>query len=201
MRHLIGNREMPVTYRTQTDTREKTGPRYRLDVLTGSVGRNGTNNRLDVAKVESLLGTHGYFDLDATGGPTGYAGVRLENATKRFQKDKGLRVDGRLAPGGETIMTLAMSKVPEKPMGTLPEYDPEGRLPSGGRVTINDPVTGKQRPPTYDEFMGMQDLLVEEPRGILRRALEAISGFVERMRDPKPMVIDGPTYGGIRSGG
>ena len=186
-----------MTYRQPIDIQED-DPRLRLDILSAPVGKNGKNERLDVAKVESLLGAHGYLDLDATDGPTGYAGARLEDATRRFQRDKGLRVDGRLAPGGETIMTLAMSKVSETPKGKLPEYDTEGRLPGGGRVTINDPVTGKQRPPTYDEFMGFRDVLAEEPRSLLRRALENIAEFVERLRGPKPTIITGPTDGGRR---
>jgi len=170
----------------------------RLDVLSGPVGKNGKNDRLDVAKVESLLGAHGYLDLDVTDGPTGYAGARLENAARRFQKDKGLRVDGRLAPGGETIMTLAMSKAPEIPKGKLPEYDPKGRLPDGGRITIHDRKIGKERPPTPEEFEDIRDLLPNEPPGILERALRTISKFLEDMRGHEPMVVDGPTGGGIR---
>lgn len=187
-----------MTNRYRIDPREEADPRLRLDVLSAPVGRHAENDRLDVAKVESLLGAHGYLDLDATDGPTGYAGARLDEATRRFQKDKGLRIDGRLAPGGETIMTLAMSQVPDKPKGALPEYDPEGRLPDGGRITIRDPVTGEQRPPTRDEFMEFRDVLVEEPRGILRRALETISEFVEKMRKRRPTIIDVPTGGGIQ---
>lgn len=187
-----------MTNRHRIDTHEEADPRLRLDVLSAPVGRNAENDRIDVAKVESLLGAHGYLDLDATGGPTGYAGARLADATRRFQKDNALRVDGRLAPGGETILTLAMSKAPKKPTGKLPEYDPEGRLPDGGRVTVNDPVTGERRPPTRDEFMDFQDVLVEEPRGILRRALETISEFMEKMRGQRPTTIDVPTGGGKR---
>lgn len=185
-------------YRNNTVSRMNDDSRLRLDVLSAPVGAGGKNDRLDIAKVESLLGAHGYLDLDATGGPTGYAGTRLADATRRFQKDKGLRVDGRLAPNGETILTLAMSKAPKKPTGKLPEYDPEGRLPDGGRVTINDPVTGERRPPTRDEFMDFRDVLVEEPRGILRRALETISEFVEKVRGQRPTTIDVPTGGGIK---
>ncbi len=185
-------------YRNSIASREKDDPRIRLDVLSAPVGKNGKNDRLDVAKVEALLGAHGYFDLDATDGPTGYAGARLDAATRRFQKDKGLRVDGRLAPGGETIMTLAMSKTPEKFKGKPPEYDLGGRLPGGGSVTVNDPVTGERRPPTRDEFMDFRDVLVDEPPGIIERAFQTISEFVEKMRGRRPTTIDVPTGGGTR---
>ena len=200
MRYPFSDRKTLMAYRTQVGGREEDDPRLRLDALSGPVGKGGKNDRLDVAKVEALLGAHGYLDLEATGGPTGFAGTRLDDATRRFQRDKGLKIDGRLAPRGETIMTLAMSKAPEKPKGKLPEYDPEGRLPGGGRVTIGDPVTGEQRPPTRDEFTEFRDVLAEEPRGIIERALQAIAEFVEKMRDRKPTTIDGPTGGGIRDG-
>lgn len=185
-------------YRDNTASRMDDDSRLRLDVLSAPVCRNAENDRIDVAKVESLLAAHGYLNLDATDGPTGCAGTRLENATRRFQKDKGLRADGRLAPGGETIMTLAMSKAPEKPKGKLPEYDPEGRLPDGGRIAIRDRKTGKERPPTPEEFEDIRDLLPNEPPGILERALRTISKFPEDMRRQEPMVVDGPTGGGIR---
>lgn len=66
----------------------------------------GKNRRGDVAKVEGLMGAAGPLDLWQTDGPTGYYGARLEDAVKRFQKSKGLKVDGHLNPGGETIGSL-----------------------------------------------------------------------------------------------
>lgn len=118
-------------HRSPVAVREEDDPRLRLDVLSAPVGRNAQNDRLDVARVESLLGAHGYLDLDATDGPTGYAGARLEKATRRFQKDNALRVDGRLAPGGETILRLAQA-TPWRP-------DAQGRFPDGSTLTVRTP--------------------------------------------------------------
>lgn len=74
--------------------------------LQDSVGVDGTNRRRDVAKVESLLGRTGDLDLSQTDGVTGFVGLRLDEAIRRFQKRHGLKVDGHVAPGGETITTL-----------------------------------------------------------------------------------------------
>lgn len=56
---------------------------------------------------ETMLGAAGALDLSKTDGPTGYWGLRTEDATKKFQKQNGLKVDGLMNPGGETIRTLA----------------------------------------------------------------------------------------------
>lgn len=77
-----------------------------LEVLDASVGRRGDNDRIDVAKIETLLGKSGYLDLDTTEGPTGYYGARVEDALKRFQKDGGLKADGLVNPDGPTLAAL-----------------------------------------------------------------------------------------------
>ena len=74
--------------------------------LKAPVGDTGQNSRCDVAKTEQLLGQAGTLDLKKTDGPTGYWGTRTSHATKAFQKQNGLKVDGQINPGGETIRAL-----------------------------------------------------------------------------------------------
>ncbi|MBO6518706.1 MAG: peptidoglycan-binding protein [Rhodospirillales bacterium] len=75
--------------------------------LARPVGEQGRNDRRDVAKVETMLGRAGSLDLEKTDGPTGYWGERTREATRMFQKQNGLKVDGQINPNGETIRTLA----------------------------------------------------------------------------------------------
>ncbi|WNK00135.1 peptidoglycan-binding domain-containing protein [Thalassospiraceae bacterium LMO-JJ14] len=75
--------------------------------LSRPVGEQGKNDRRDVAKVETMLGRSGALDLKKTDGPTGYWGERTREATRAFQKQNRLKVDGQINPGGETIRTLA----------------------------------------------------------------------------------------------
>ena len=75
--------------------------------LSDSVGFEGSNHPRDVAKIEALLGATGDLDLRETGGPTGFAGVRTDLATRRFQKRHGLLVDGLIKRNGPTIRALA----------------------------------------------------------------------------------------------
>lgn len=77
-----------------------------LGMLDAPVGRRGDNDRTDVVKIETLLSKSGYLDLDATEGPTGYYGARVEDALKRFQKDGGLKADGLVNPDGPTLAAL-----------------------------------------------------------------------------------------------
>lgn len=74
--------------------------------LHGTVAPSGGDNtRPDVAKVQTLLGKAGYVGI-RDGGPNGYPSDMLDGAIRRFQQDKGLKVDGVLKPGGPTITAL-----------------------------------------------------------------------------------------------
>ena len=75
--------------------------------LSSSVGVNGTNRRSDNAKVQALLARANHLKLARTQGPTGYGLFTLDNAINSFQRDHGLKIDGRIDPGGPTIQKLA----------------------------------------------------------------------------------------------
>lgn len=74
--------------------------------LHGSVGRNKANRPGDVFKVQTLLHREGYLDAGTTDGPTGFFGLYDDEPIKRFQQDHGLKPDGYLDPGGETITRI-----------------------------------------------------------------------------------------------
>ena len=74
--------------------------------IRDSVGMEGLNSRRDVAKVENLLGQAGALDLAKTDGVTGFFGARADEAVRKFQKDRGLKVDGLINPNGPTFRTL-----------------------------------------------------------------------------------------------
>lgn len=80
--------------------------RGRTPDLVAPVGREGENERFDVALIETLLAKTGFFDLAPTGGPTGYYGSDLDDAIRRFQKTANLKVDGLVNPGGPTLSAL-----------------------------------------------------------------------------------------------
>lgn len=78
-----------------------------LASLRSSVGKFSTNHRDDVAKVEGLLNKTGHLDLAHEDGPTGWGMFTVENAIEDFQKNKGLKRDGRIFPEGPTITQMA----------------------------------------------------------------------------------------------
>lgn len=80
--------------------------------LESAVGANSTNNRRDVAKVETLMAQVGRLDLRQTDGATGYFGERLKQAVEGFQKDNGLKKDGLINPRGETMRALQEHQKP-----------------------------------------------------------------------------------------
>lgn len=85
---------------------EQNGNTDALFELGGSVGDGADNDWLDVAKVQMALHDEGRFDLDRSGGPTGYFSPPLAEAIRQRQADHGLAVDGLLFPGGETVESL-----------------------------------------------------------------------------------------------
>ncbi len=105
--------------------------------IKATVGNTGDNNRRDVAKVESLLGQTGHLDLKKTNGPTGFWGMRTEDAAKKFQKQNGLKVDGILNPGGPTLKALAQktglaAPNPAKPKPSAPKAERPNNI--GGEI-------------------------------------------------------------------
>lgn len=100
----------------------------RLFQLNDSVGANKANQRGDVFKVQSLLHREGHLDAEATGGPTGYWGIRDDTAMKGLQKEGGLTVDGWAGPGGETMNHFQTIYLPQQ------GYEPQRGL----RVSAED---------------------------------------------------------------
>lgn len=68
--------------------------------FSGSVGLGGDNFRDDVIRAQVLLGNSGDYDLASLGAPTGWPGGELWRGIRRYQKRKGLTVDGILQPMG-----------------------------------------------------------------------------------------------------
>jgi hypothetical protein len=66
----------------------------------GSVGLGGDNFRDDVIRAQVLLGNSGDYDLASLGAPTGWPGGELWRGIRKYQKRKGLTVDGILQPVG-----------------------------------------------------------------------------------------------------
>lgn len=84
------------------DIHDETG-RVKLDQ---AVGRNQPNTRADVARVEVALHRAGFYDLESTGGPTGWYGPPQDEAIKAYQKAGGFDPDGVLLHGGPTATSL-----------------------------------------------------------------------------------------------
>jgi len=123
--------------------------------ISQSVGMEGRNKRRDVAKVETLFGRLGELNLAETDGVTGFAGARLDESIRRFQKRHRLKVDGQINPGGETITTtgavLAASEKEQKP-GNGKEGKPDEHLiPEQPWITRDPMETNPSVPGTRDK--------------------------------------------------
>lgn len=105
------------------------------DFLTGSVGNALINNALDVKRTKRNLNRLGYFDEEPD---NDYITRALDTGIRDFQRDNGLRIDGRLHPAGETermIYRLLEGREPDEAFG--PAYD-EGRPGIGFGTGVSD---------------------------------------------------------------
>lgn len=75
-------------------------------LINGMVGDQRENRPEDVRKVKSALDRLGYFDFRKEPEPHGYITREMDSGIRRYQKERGLRVDGWLKPGGETEKSL-----------------------------------------------------------------------------------------------
>jgi len=105
-----------------------------------SVGMAGRNRRRDVARIESLLGRAGALDLAHTDGVTGYAGLRLDDAIRRFQRRHRLKVDGQINPGGETITTLRAVLAADEEQAPSDKEKPDEDLVPERPFETDDPI-------------------------------------------------------------
>lgn len=70
-------------------------------VLSKSVGPRGINEPEDINKVQSMLAEKGHLEE-----VSGYIGTKMVDATKAYQKENDLKVDGQINPGGPTEASL-----------------------------------------------------------------------------------------------
>ena len=74
--------------------------------LTGPVGNDQANGRRDLQAVSKALGILDLFNFDRTPEPPAYISERLDKAILEFQDTRGLVMDGKINPGGETVRAL-----------------------------------------------------------------------------------------------
>lgn len=114
--------------------------------LRGEVGNGRDNDPEDVLAVKRRLNGLGLYD-EPDYGFTGYIDRATEDGIKSFQKKNGLKIDGWLAPGGETEATIsdlvdrnvgARNFSADEAMRNLPQFI-EGEV-GNGRTNNEDDV-------------------------------------------------------------
>ncbi len=121
--------------------------------LRGEVGNGRDNDPDDVLAVKRRLNGLGLYD-EPDYGFTGYIDRATEDGIKSFQKKNGLKIDGWLAPGGET--ETAISDLVHRNVGA--------RNFSANEVTRNLPYyiegeVGNGRTNNEDDVLAIRQLL------------------------------------------
>ncbi len=73
--------------------------------LKSDVSRSHKLEEEDILKTKVALNKEGYYDVPDYG-MTPYSDERMFDGMKKFQKEKGLQVDGVMRPDGETVNAL-----------------------------------------------------------------------------------------------
>ena len=110
--------------------------------IAGGVGRGTRNARADVARLETLLHRAGHYDVNSTGGPTGYFGPPQEDAIRAYQKTRGLTVDGLVLPNGETMAALGNEIAAVPPAADSDDVPPANRAPGDQEANAGGVVVG-----------------------------------------------------------
>lgn len=149
--------------------------------LRGSVGNRRDNDPDDVIRVKRRLSDSGYYETPSYG-LTGYIDADTEEGLKHFQRDRGLKVDGYMAPGGPTERALIGR--PAKVAGNASERD--GVLPGARPPEI---------PEIRTEIGDGRDNDPEDVR-LVKAALKMIDLYDDAdAHDPGPMITGGTVTG------
>lgn len=110
-------------------------------VLRQPVGNNLKNEPEDVLEVKRTLAGMGRLTLDSRKGePHGYITREMDQEIRRFQKERGLKIDGVMFPGGETERVLiserSASKTQTLPQAAENESQIYGIDPSKGAASV-----------------------------------------------------------------
>jgi hypothetical protein len=102
---------------------------FRLSPLTQSVGNGMDNAPDDVRKTKYGLAHMGLFNQDdENDGDTPDNPIitqKMDTAIKSFQRDNGLKIDGKMKPRGETERALSMRIAQAYPMAVKQKPKPE----------------------------------------------------------------------------
>lgn len=75
--------------------------------LNKAVGSNYTVDPGDIVNTKTALNQLGYYDVPPHHGIDDWTDDSMFNGIKAFQKDKGLKVDGFMRPGGPTEAAIS----------------------------------------------------------------------------------------------
>jgi Transglycosylase SLT domain len=118
--------------------------------ITGTIGNMMQNLNDDVLQVKSALERLGRFDFASKPEPHSYVTKELDGSIREYQRDRGLKIDGWMRPGGETERSLSRDMRDKERKGSflqnissssLPPR-PEFRTSAGIRVNLDKISTG-----------------------------------------------------------
>jgi hypothetical protein len=113
--------------------------------LSSAVSRSHKLEEDDILRTKFALKDIGYYD-EPEYGMTPYSDERMFDSIKKFQKDKGLEVDGVMYPQGETAATIGkMIAEPWRPKPQVPGTPNTDPIDPGKTPPVNWPGNSTSR--------------------------------------------------------
>lgn len=106
--------------------------------LGGSVGNNMDNNKDDVLKTKRHLSQAGYMTREAQEMESPFITRKMDEGIKAFQRDRVLKIDGILKPGGETersLFEILTNRSADEVFGSPSQGNDSGSIGFGGNVS------------------------------------------------------------------
>jgi hypothetical protein len=162
---------------------------FRPLALKGPVGNGLENDLQDVLAVKRRLNSLGLYD-EPEYGFTGYIDRAMDDGLRRFQLQRGLKMDGTISPGGETETALDAEEQP----GAYRYAKSEG-TPRGG--TGNYYNSGSER-------ANQIQLASSDGSGaglaLARPIVQAAPRILDAMRRMEKAIAEGPVRSGATAG-
>ncbi len=149
------------------------------DFLKGSVGNGLTNDPADVRNTKRNLNRSGFFDDEIE---NDFITGELDSSIRNFQRDRGLREDGRLFPGGETEREIFKTLEQRDPDPFFSQdVDDGGSVGFGGNIrgTLERKPRERRRPAFSSAF--------ENPFTDIRPAIARDPDFYDDRRFDEPI--------------
>ena len=146
--------------------------------LKSNIGNNRTNDPDDIVKTKRHLNKLGYFDEDTE---VPFITKEMENGIIKYQKDKKLKIDGVMKPGGETERSI-FEELTLTPAEALWDYKEDDSISIGFGGDITGTLPSRKTPKIREGIIAQVPDLYNKPAPLPTQS-EQLIGSIDTIAD------------------